>query len=743
MFDNLAVLKFLFDTVELGKKWPEQKELTEKFLENVKQIFGLDEVLMKEVSPNRESLEPSEEYVINTGKVYIDNRLSSYSAFPELINLYNSGYKSVAIFPITADNKPVGILKMLSKSEERFSQDILDALSLGVYIFSHQIISRSERERARSLAKYFDASFEAIVPQALVETSGKIVKANKSMLNLFSKSSLEFVGRSISEFFNIDGNMLASLGRGITAEVNAPNGRVFFVSVNMINNRLMHVTFLDITEKKELAERLNVISNSSLEFIFELDKDTKVVWLSENAEKVLPQAGLMLGQKLINLVNEKDKLNAQLQKDSFTDKFTLNLGNNTSNEVKLSLIATEKGYLGLVSDNKLERYVQSLSSNFNELLQNTSDMIIVTNELGYIKEVNKSVEQLLGYKLDDLAGKDISLLYGNEGKDSIRKAIEIARGEGVARSIFANLISRTGEEVPAYQTISRIIDERGNISGYIIMGKELLTKRRIEMLEEALADSKRNEERFKSESDLKTQFIYNISHELKTPITNIKGFSSLLENGEFGELNNEQKEYVKIILDESERLMQLIQQILDVAKLSSGRIKLDLQEVNLAKLEENPSIKALEEVATNKGLIFSWNVDYNVPVVIADPNRLIQVFVNLISNAIKFTEHGSITVKIYRKGKNVRVEVSDTGIGISKEDQRKLFRKFYQVPKKGLTKQEGAGTGLGLSIAKEIISLHKGRIGVNSELGKGSTFWFTIPIDLRKKKEGAQAKEEA
>ena len=741
MLDNLAVLRFLFDTVELGKKWPEQKELTEKFLDNVKQIFGLDVVLIKEISANMDRLEPSEEYVINTGKAYIDNRLSSYSAFPELINLYNSGYKSVAIFPITADSKPVGVLKMLSKSEERFSQDILDALSLGVYIFSHQIISRLERERAISLAKYFDASFGAIVPQALVETSGKIVKVNKSMLNLFSKGSNEFIGRSISEFFNIDGNMLASLGRGITAEVNASNGKLFLVSVNMINNRLMHVTFLDITEKKELAERVNVVNSSSLEFIFELDKDTKIVWLSENAEKVLPQAGLMLGQKLINLVNEKDKLNAQLQKRSFTDRFTLNLGNNTSNEVKLSLIATEKGYLGLVSDNKLERYVQNMSSNFNELLQNTSDMIIITNELGYINEVNKSAEQLLGYKQDDLAGKDISLLYGNEGKESIRKAIEIARGEGVARGVFANLISRTGEEVPAYQTISRIIDERGSISGYIIMGKELLTKRRIEMLEEALADSKRNEEKFKSESDLKTQFIYNISHDLKTPITNIKGFSSLLENGEFGELNNEQREYVKIILDESERLMQLIQQILDVAKLSSGRIKLDLQEVNLAKLGENPSIKALEEVAANKGLIFSWNVDYNVPVVIADPNRLIQVFVNLISNAIKFTEHGSITVKIYRKGKNVRVEVSDTGIGISKEDQRKLFRKFYQVPKKGLTKQEGAGTGLGLSIAKEIISLHKGRIGVNSEPGKGSTFWFTIPIDLRKKKEGAQAKE--
>ncbi|MGC8776926.1 MAG: ATP-binding protein [Candidatus Micrarchaeia archaeon] len=737
MLENAAILKFLFDTIEIGKKWPEQKELSEKFVENLKVVFGFDQILIKEVGPNREGLTPSEEYAINTGNMYVDNRLSNYSAFPELINYYNSGYKSIAIFPISADSKPMGVLILLSKIEEKFSQEILNALSLGAYIFSHQLASRSERERAKSLAKYFDASFGAVVPQMLVETSGKIVKVNKSMLILFSKNQNDFVGRNVSEFFSIDGNMLATLSRGLTAEVSSSNGRSFVVSTNMISNKLMHAIFIETTEKKELSRRLNAIAGSSLEFVFELDKGGKVVWISENAEKVVPQASLMLGRKLIDLVAEKDKLNEGMQKQSFSDSFTLSLGNNISNEVVLSISKVGDDYVGIVADNKLEKYAESLSSNFNELLQNTSDLVLIVDELGYIKEINHSAEELLGYRKSEIFGAEIFNFYDDEGREGLRKAIEIARRDGIVRNLFANLISKGGEAVPSYQTVSSLVDKSGKLVGYMILGRELLTKRRIEELEEMLAEAKRNEERFRGESDLKTQFIYNISHELKTPITNIKGFSSLLQKGDFGELNSEQKEYVKIILDESERLMQLIQQILDVAKLSSGKIKLDLQEVNFSKLAENPSIKALEEVATNKGLAFSWTVDYNVPEVIADPNRLIQVFVNLISNAIKFTEHGSISVKIYRKGKNVRVEVSDTGIGISKEDQRKLFRKFYQVQKKGLTKQEGAGTGLGLSIAKEIIALHKGRIGVNSELGKGSTFWFTIPIDLKKKKEQA------
>ena len=178
---------------------------------------------------------------------------------------------------------------------------------------------------------------------------------------------------------------------------------------------------------------------------------------------------------------------------------------------------------------------------------------------------------------------------------------------------------------------------------------------------------------------------------------------------------------------------------MDVAKLESNKLKLDRQLTEFGKLQENPSMKALEELAKSKNLTLAWNIDYNVPAFSADPNRLIQVLVNLIGNAIKFTESGGITVKVTRKNKNIRVEVVDTGIGISKEDKAKLFKRRFLQLRNRMTTQTNSGTGLGLSIVKGIVSLHGGRIGVDSEPGKGSTFWFTIPLSEKKKRQRAAA----
>ena len=185
--------------------------------------------------------------------------------------------------------------------------------------------------------------------------------------------------------------------------------------------------------------------------------------------------------------------------------------------------------------------------------------------------------------------------------------------------------------------------------------------------------------------------------------------------------------------------MELIMQILDVAKLASGKIKLDPQAVDLNELAKTPSLNTLAEVARKKGLEFSWNIDYNVPEIRADPNRLLQVFANLIGNAIKFTDKGSIKVNVSRKGKNVRVEVSDTGMGIGSEDQSKLFRKFYQLQRKGLTKQEGSGTGLGLSIAKGIVNLHGGTMHVISGAREGQHV-LVHAAGIRKAEEERDAK---
>ena len=375
------------------------------------------------------------------------------------------------------------------------------------------------------------------------------------------------------------------------------------------------------------------------------------------------------------------------------------------------------------------------------MVENTSDAIITIDAFGYIKSLNKNAEKLLGYRSDELSGKAMSLMYMDQkSQDQLNEKLALAKANGLVGNVFMYMRTKDGTEgLPCEQVIRSVIDDENNLAGYMILTKELATKKLLEDQQDQLSKTSHEAQNQKAQSELKTQFIYNISHDLKTPLTNIKGFAKLLLENEFGEVNKEQREYITIITSEADRLLQLIQQMLDVAKLSSDKIRLDRQQVNLRELANNPSLNALKEVAEKKGLEFLWSIDYSVPDIQADPNRLIQVFANLIGNAIKFTEKGSIKVNITRKGKkNVMIEIIDTGVGISREDKAKLFRKFYQLQRKNLTVPEGSGTGLGLSIARGIVSLHGGRIGVNSEPGKGSTFWFSLPIVAKPKKAKAE-----
>jgi signal transduction histidine kinase len=210
----------------------------------------------------------------------------------------------------------------------------------------------------------------------------------------------------------------------------------------------------------------------------------------------------------------------------------------------------------------------------------------------------------------------------------------------------------------------------------MIVIKELETKRRLEDMEMSLKERDSKIKKLESVGERKSEFIYNISHELKTPLTNIKGFSSLLYNGNAGELTKSEKDYVSTIMEESDRLMLIIQQVLDAAKLEADKVKLDFKDFDLKTIYNNPTIKSLEESALNKGLEFKWEADKSLPNVSCDPNRLIQVFVNLIGNAVKFTDKGGITVHMFLKTKRaVECDVIDTGIGISEDDRKKLFKK--------------------------------------------------------------------
>jgi signal transduction histidine kinase len=224
----------------------------------------------------------------------------------------------------------------------------------------------------------------------------------------------------------------------------------------------------------------------------------------------------------------------------------------------------------------------------------------------------------------------------------------------------------------------------------------------------------------------KSEFLANMSHELRTPLNAIIGFSEVLQEEMFGELNPKQAEYVQDVHGSGKHLLSLINDILDLSKVEAGRMELDLAPFNLPAALEN-ALTLIRERAARHELGLDLKLDPRVGDLVGDERKVRQVLLNLLSNAVKFTPPGGrVTVTAAPANGVIEVSVSDTGIGIAPEDHEAIFEEFRQVGTDYAKKREG--TGLGLSLAKRFVELHGGRIWVKSEVGKGSTFTFTLPV---------------
>jgi signal transduction histidine kinase len=226
-------------------------------------------------------------------------------------------------------------------------------------------------------------------------------------------------------------------------------------------------------------------------------------------------------------------------------------------------------------------------------------------------------------------------------------------------------------------------------------------------------------------SQHKSEFLANMSHELSTPLNAIIGFSQVLRERMFGEINEKQEEYLDDILSSGNHLLSLINDVLDLSKVEAGQVELEVAAFSLREALER-GVVMVRERATKDGVGLVLELDPAAEIVDGDERRIRQVIFNLLSNAVKFTPSGGrVDLRSARVDGEVRISVADTGPGIASEDKERIFEEFQQT---GLGADQREGTGLGLALSRRLVELHGGRIWVDSEIGKGSTFVFTLPV---------------
>ncbi len=233
-------------------------------------------------------------------------------------------------------------------------------------------------------------------------------------------------------------------------------------------------------------------------------------------------------------------------------------------------------------------------------------------------------------------------------------------------------------------------------------------------------------EEVKEINKMKSEFISAVSHELRTPLTSIKGYASLLITGKLGAVPEAVKERLEKINAHSDNLVKMINNLLDIARIESGRVEMKMEKCDIAAIIETVH-DLLTPQMKEKNLQWKTDISAGVPELILDKHQVERIFINLVGNAIKFTpENGTITTRVRHDPHEATIEVSDTGIGVSKADLNKLFDEFYRVDNQ--INQNVKGTGLGLSLVKKIVIAHQGKIWVTSELNRGTTFHFTLPF---------------
>jgi PAS domain S-box-containing protein len=326
------------------------------------------------------------------------------------------------------------------------------------------------------------------------------------------------------------------------------------------------------------------------------------------------------------------------------------------------------------------------------ILRSIADGVVVGDRLGRIRMINPAAEQILGIKSEAFIGRQMSELPGvplDSTLDQIEEMQQLQVDGRTLRAHYAPVVTANNERfggVVVYHDISR----------------------------EVLADR------------LKSEFIATASHELRTPLTSIRGYIDLLLLGTLGPLSQAQNDFLKVVKTNVVRLVELIDDLLDVSRAEAGEMRLKRESTDITEVLYEAG-EALYTQFTSRSISLAIDVPENLPPVIADRQRLRQIIVNLVNNACKYTpEGGRVDVIVRNEFDKIRIDVRDNGVGITEGAQEHIFTPFFRADNP--LREQAGGTGLGLSITKTLVDLHGGEIWFKSNEGEGSTFSFTLPL---------------
>ncbi|HAQ19906.1 MAG TPA: hypothetical protein DCR40_11835 [Prolixibacteraceae bacterium] len=376
------------------------------------------------------------------------------------------------------------------------------------------------------------------------------------------------------------------------------------------------------------------------------------------------------------------------------------------------------GYIGTITDITARKKAEKEILKLSRAVEQSPASILITNLEGNLEYANPKALEVTGYQAEEVLGKNPNIFSaGEKPKSEYHLLWDTILSGKEWRGEFHNK-KKSGELYWEQASISPIINEKGEITHFLAVKEDITDRKKIENeLKDAL-------EKAQESDNLKSAFLANMSHEVRTPLNSIIGFSELLADSKF---EQEQKdEFIRHIISNGNNLLAIISDIMDISKLESGEIKIHIIEIPVERFISNLLDQftfLIKEKSLDFKVFFSENDGETI--IFADADRLNQIFNNLINNAIKFTSAGGIEIGYQPKGNLVEFYVKDTGIGIPVEYQEKIFERFRQV--ESSTTRKFGGNGLGLAITRNLVELMGGKIWLESELGKGTVFRFTLP----------------